>query len=58
VAPIAVELRNAGMSLRQIAGELARRGVQTSRGGAWTAAAVRSVLAKAGLIAGHASGRY
>jgi DNA invertase Pin-like site-specific DNA recombinase len=47
VAPIAVQLRDNGMSLRQIAGEMSRRGVQTSRGGAWTAAAVRKVLLRA-----------
>jgi len=44
VAPIATELRDGGMSLRRIAGELSRRDVQTMRGGAWTAAAVRSLL--------------
>jgi DNA invertase Pin-like site-specific DNA recombinase len=44
VAPVAVELRNSGMSLRQIASELTVRGVQTMRGGAWTAATVRNVL--------------
>jgi DNA invertase Pin-like site-specific DNA recombinase len=44
VAPIAGELRNNGMNLRQIAAELTARGVQTMRGGAWTAASVRNVL--------------
>ncbi|MCP1260063.1 recombinase family protein [Acetobacter lambici] len=32
------------MSLRQIAAELDRQGVKTSRGKAWTAAAVSRVL--------------
>lgn len=44
VAPSARELRDAGMSLRQVAAELTARGVQTMRGGAWTAMAVRNVL--------------
>lgn len=44
VAPVASELRNGGMSLRRIAAELTKRGVQTMRGGEWTAMAVRNVL--------------
>jgi DNA invertase Pin-like site-specific DNA recombinase len=44
VQPIASELHDGGLSLRQIAAELAKRCVQTMRGGAWTAAAVRNVL--------------
>jgi DNA invertase Pin-like site-specific DNA recombinase len=44
VAPVVTELRGDGMSLRQIAAELSRRGVRTMRGGVWTAAAVRNVL--------------
>ena len=45
VRPIAAGMRQDGMSLRQIAAALTERGVQTSRGDAWTAAAVNSVLA-------------
>jgi len=48
VAPIAAELRAAGMSLRQVAAELAARGVRTPRGGAWTATAVRNVISRGG----------
>jgi DNA invertase Pin-like site-specific DNA recombinase len=48
VGPVIAELRNAGQSLRQIAAELTRRGIQTVRGGPWTAAAVRSVLLRQG----------
>jgi DNA invertase Pin-like site-specific DNA recombinase len=44
LAPTVTELHDAGQSLRQIAAELARRGVQTARGGPWTAMAVRRVL--------------
>jgi len=49
VGPVAAELRGKGLSLRQIAGELAARGIRTSRGGDWTAAAVRSVLGRLAL---------
>jgi DNA invertase Pin-like site-specific DNA recombinase len=49
VAPMAKELRGAGLSLRQIAADLTERGVETMRGGAWTAAAVRNVLLRAGV---------
>ena len=44
VGPVVAGLRDQGMSLRQVAVELASRGVRTARGGAWTAAAVRAVL--------------
>jgi len=44
VGPIIAELRQAGMSFRQIVGKLTRRGVHTARGGAWTATRVRNVL--------------
>ena len=44
VRPLATRMRADGMSLRQIAAALADRGVQTSRGGAWTAAAVKAIL--------------
>ena len=44
VAPITRDLQQQGKSLRQIAAEMTARGIRTPRGGAWTAAAVRSVL--------------
>ena len=44
VGPIAVGLRQAGHSLRQIAATLADRGILTPRGGVWSADAVRQVL--------------
>ncbi len=50
IAPVIESLRKAGQSLRSIAGELARRGVPTPRGGGWTASAVSQLLAR---IAGH-----
>jgi DNA invertase Pin-like site-specific DNA recombinase len=47
VSPVARELREGGMSLRQIATELARRGIQSMRGGQWSAASVRNLLLRA-----------
>jgi DNA invertase Pin-like site-specific DNA recombinase len=47
VGPIARELRDSGLSLRQVAAALAERGVRTSQDGAWTAAAVRNLLNRA-----------
>ena len=44
LAPIMAELQGRSLSLRQMAGELTTQGIQTPRGGNWTAAAVRSVL--------------
>jgi hypothetical protein len=44
VGPVVAELRQAGMSLRQIAAELHHRRIRTIRGGKWTAMRVRSVL--------------
>ncbi len=44
VGPLVGEMSARGLSLRQIAAELTRQGVQTARGGQWTAAAVRAVL--------------
>src|SRR5271169_4138318 len=44
VGPVIAELRQSGMSLRQIAAELTRRGIRTMRGGKWTGMRVRSVL--------------
>lgn len=44
VAPTAAELREKGLSLRQIAAELDAQGIRTPRGGSWTAAAVNKVL--------------
>jgi DNA invertase Pin-like site-specific DNA recombinase len=44
VGPMIRDLHSRGMSLRQIAAELDRQGVKTSRGKDWTAAAVSRVL--------------
>lgn len=44
VRPVVAELQQAGMSLHQIAAELAQRGIRTARGGQWTAASVSNVL--------------
>jgi hypothetical protein len=42
LAPVLNELRNAGASLRGMARELNERGIAAPRGGAWSAAQVRS----------------
>jgi DNA invertase Pin-like site-specific DNA recombinase len=47
VGPVVTEMRAAGMTLARIAAEMAARGIKTARGGAWTATAVRNVLARA-----------
>lgn len=44
VAPLIRELQAGGMSLQAVAAELARRGAETPRGGAWTATAVRRAM--------------
>lgn len=44
LGPIMGDLQGRGLSLRQMAAELTTLGIQTPRGGQWTAAAVRSVL--------------
>jgi hypothetical protein len=44
VRPVVAELRQGGMSLRQAAAELTRRGIRTMRGGTWTQMTVRGVL--------------
>jgi DNA invertase Pin-like site-specific DNA recombinase len=49
VAPIVTELRQAGMSLRQIVAQLDQRNIGTMRGGVWTAATVRNVLHRVGV---------
>lgn len=46
VAPLITEMRDNGASLNAIARSLAEQGVVTPRGGAWTATAVRNVLAR------------
>jgi DNA invertase Pin-like site-specific DNA recombinase len=48
VGPVIAELRQAGMSYRQIVAELTRRGIHGARGGAWTAIRVRGVLLRSG----------
>jgi DNA invertase Pin-like site-specific DNA recombinase len=47
VGPMIQGMRDQGYSLGKIAAELAAKGIQTARGGAWTATAVRNVLARA-----------
>ncbi len=44
VLPTVLEAYGRGLSLRGIAAELAQRGIETPRGGQWTASAVRSIL--------------
>lgn len=44
VGPVIMELRRGGSSLREVSAELTSRGIRTSRGGAWSADAVRQVL--------------
>lgn len=46
VATVAAPMREAGQSLDKIARALTTLGVETARGGAWTATAVRNVLAR------------
>ena len=46
VGPMATDMRRRGLSLRQVAAEMTGRGIRTPRGGAWTATAVRNVLAR------------
>jgi DNA invertase Pin-like site-specific DNA recombinase len=48
VGPVVTELRNAGLSLRQIVAELDKRNIRTMRGGAWTATSVGNVLRRVG----------
>ena len=47
VRPLVDDLRGQGMSLRQIAERLETEGVETARGGAWTADAGRRVMQRA-----------
>jgi hypothetical protein len=44
VGAVGAELRDGGMSLRQIVTELDKRNIRTMRGGAWTATTVRNLL--------------
>ncbi len=43
------ELQGRGLSLREMAAELAARGITALRGGAWTATGVQRVLERAGV---------
>ena len=45
LASMVRQMHGEGLSLRQMAARLAGKGNKTPRGGAWTAAAVRNVLA-------------
>jgi DNA invertase Pin-like site-specific DNA recombinase len=47
VAPTLAEMSARGLSLHQVAAELTARSILTAEGGAWTATAVRRVLARA-----------
>jgi DNA invertase Pin-like site-specific DNA recombinase len=51
LAPVLAELT--GMSLRQIAAELTKRGIMTARSGTWTAAGVQRELKRIGVRLGH-----
>ncbi len=44
VGPMVADLRQQGLSLREIAAALTTKGIRTMRGGAWTADAVKRVL--------------
>lgn len=46
ISGIIVPLRNAGKTLREIAAELDRAGVETARGGSWSATQVQRALAR------------
>lgn len=46
ISGIIVPLRNAGKTLREIAAELDRAGVQTARGGSWSATQVQRALTR------------
>jgi DNA invertase Pin-like site-specific DNA recombinase len=54
VGPVIAELRRAGLSLYGIVTELQRRGIQTMRGGVWTATTVRNVLRRYAAARGNA----
>ena len=51
LAPILAELKSAGMSARQMATELAARGIATPTGGRWHPQSVLRVLGRLGLPA-------
>jgi hypothetical protein len=53
VLPTLQGMQHDGMSLHRMAAELTARGVRTSQNGAWTATAVRRVLARAGEPSAH-----
>jgi DNA invertase Pin-like site-specific DNA recombinase len=46
LAPVMLDMRSRGMSLRKMAAELTKQGVKTARGGQWTAMSVSAVLAR------------
>lgn len=55
VLPAIREIAASGASLRQIAAELNRRDVKTTRGGPWYATTVRNMLAREAKIEGAAT---
>jgi DNA invertase Pin-like site-specific DNA recombinase len=46
LAPIMVEMQRHSLSLREMAAELTAQGIQTPRGGQWTATGVRNLLSR------------
>ena len=56
VAPLIRPLRNSGMTLIEIATALDARGIQSARGGAWSATQVAKVLTRFVLTPSHAMG--
>ena len=48
VGPMVSDMRAKGLTLREIAAKLTADGVQTARGGVWTATAVKNVLERFG----------
>jgi len=46
VLPVILQIASCGASLRQIADELNRRGIETARGGLWYAGTVRNIMAR------------
>lgn len=48
IGPTIHQMRESGCSLRQIAGELASRGIRTQQGGVWTATGVANILRRLG----------
>jgi hypothetical protein len=52
LAPVLAELKGAGMSARQMAAELMKRGIPTATGARWHAQTVIRVLERVGMLTG------